>query len=349
MKKLKILGMLLVMMAFLTLPASANAIVVPDVPEDVEDIFPEQQEDFAAGVLSMIQKALDEARPGFLSSIRICVSILATALLLSVLRTFQGKSKAVVEMGGVLVVTALLLGSTNSMIEEGTKTVSQISDYGKLLLPVMTAALASQGGTTTAATIYTATAFVDTCLCSVISSVLIPAIYVFLAFSVMNALTDDGILTKLKDLCKWAMSWFLKIVLYGFTGYMAISGVISGGADQTAIKATKLTISGVVPVVGGILSDASETILVGAGVVKNTAGVYGMLAILAVTILPFLTIGGHYLLLKITSAVSSVFAPKTVGTLLEDFASSMGLILAVVGTVSLIQMISVVCFLKGMS
>ena len=130
---------------------------------------------------------------------------------------------------------------------------------------------------------------------------------------------------------------------------MSITGVISGTVDASALKATKLTITGMVPVVGGILSDASETILVSAGVMKSAAGVYGIFAILAVCVRPFVEIGALYLLLKLTGAVSSVFADKSATELIQSFSTGMGFVLAMTGTVCVLLLVSIVCFMKGMS
>ena len=47
-------------------------------------------------------------------------------------------------------------------------------------------------------------------------------------------------------------------------GYLTASGAIAGSADAAAVKAAKMTISRAIPVVGGILSDAAETVLAGA-------------------------------------------------------------------------------------
>ena len=153
---------------------------------------------------------------------------------------------------------------------------------------------------------------------------------------------------KMAELIKWVLSWGIKLVLYGFTGYVSITGVITGTADQTALKAAKLTFGGMVPVVGGILSDASETILVSAAVVKNAVGVYGMLVLLAIMIGPFIKIGVQYLLIKLTGALSALFSEKATIGLLESFSEAMGLLLAMTGTVCLLLMISTMCFLRGM-
>ena len=110
---------------------------------------------------------------------------------------------------------------------------------------------------------------------------------------------------------------------------------------------TKMAISGAVPVVGGMLSNATETVLAGAAAVRSTAGVLGLLAILAITAAPFLKLGFQYLLLKLTAALCSVVGSENHTALTESFAQAMGLLLATTGTCCLIQLISTVCFMKG--
>ena len=133
----------------------------------------------------------------------------------------------------------------------------------------------------------------------------------------------------------------------GFSAYMGITGVLSGSVDAAALKATKLAIGGMVPVVGGMLSDASETVLVSAGLVKNAAGVYGLLAVLAVWIGPFFHMGAQYLVWKGATALCGLFAPKHLTGVVSDFSTAMGLLLAMLGTVCLFWLVSTVCFLKG--
>ena len=108
-----------------------------------------------------------------------------------------------------------------------------------------------------------------------------------------------------------------------------------------------MTISGAVPVVGGILSDASEAILVSVGVMKNAAGIYGIFAVLAIFAGPFLRIGVHYLMLKLTAAVSGVYAPKRLTELIGQMSSAMGMLLGMTGAVCVMLMISTVCYMRG--
>lgn len=277
----------------------------------------------------------------------VCVCITAVLLLISVLKGIASERGQMLDWVAAIAVGSVLLSRTNVLIRMGAETVSQMSEYGKLLLPVMTAALAAQGGLQSSAALYAGTAMFDAILGTAVAKLLVPLVYVFLALAIAGSATGQELLGKLRDFVKWLVGWLLKGSLYIFTGYMTVTGVVSGTADAATVKATKLTISGMVPVVGGILSDASEAIVVGAGVMKSAAGVYGLLVILALWLTPFLQIGLQYLLLKLTAALCATFEIKRASDLLQDFSAAMGLLLAMTGTVCLFLLISTICFMKG--
>lgn len=344
---MKKLIMIILMIGYMTVPVNAAELTAPSAPSQVQDLMPADTQSFGEGLLYVLKSALQTLQPEITAGCGICLSVIACLMLTSLLRSLPGMTKNMSELVGTVAIACLMLASANTLIKDAAATVTELSEYGKLLLPVMATAMAAQGGVTSSASIYTATAFLDALLCSVISKLLVPLIYIFLAVAVANAAISEEVLKRIRDFVKWLVSWSMKTALYVFTGYITVTGVISGTADQTALKATKLTISGMVPVVGGILSDASEAVLVSAGVVKSAVGVYGLLAIVAIVIGPFLRIGVQYLLLKMTAAVCAMFADKRSAGLVGDFSSALGLLLAMTGAVSLILLISVVCFMKG--
>lgn len=331
----------------LATPASALEITAPEVPKSGEEYMPEKTDSFGDGFFELLQSVLLHLRPDLAEASQVCLSVAAAVMIVSVLRTFSGGIKMAADMAGTTAIAAVLLLNTNSMIRLGAETVAELSEYGKLLYPVMAAAMAAQGGVTASAALYTGTAIFDAVLSSLISNLMVPMVYLFLALAAANSAAGEDLLKKMRDLLKNAMSWCLKTVLTVFTTYMSITGVVSGTTDAAALKATKVTISSVVPVVGGILSDASEAVLVSAGALKNAAGIYGILAVLAVFLEPFLRIGSHYLILKATAAVCGIFGSKEMTGLIEDFSTAMGLLLAMTGSVCLLLLISTVCFMKG--
>lgn len=340
---------LLLIVSLLTIPVRALEITAPPAPSGAEKVMPEETESFSEGLWQLFKTVVSKVRPELAEAARVCLSLTAAALLLALLQPMTGRGQRAAVLAGTMCIAGILLEPTHSMIRLGSSTVQSMSEYGKLLLPVMATALAAQGGVTKSTALYAGTALFDAVLGTIISKALVPMIYIFLALSIANSALADDMLKRFRDFIKWAGTWILKIILYTFTGYMGVTGVISGTTDAAALKATKVTISSAVPVIGGILSEASETVLVSAGVVKNAAGIYGLLAILAICLEPFLSIGIQYLLLKATAAVCSAFTTKQAAALIQDFSTAMGLLLAITGSVCLLLLISTVCFMKGVS
>ena len=82
---------------------------------------------------------------------------------------------------------------------------------------------------------------------------------------------------------------------------------------------------------------------------KNAAGIYGLLTVTAIWIGPFMKIGIQYLILKISSGICGIFGTKRMSELIDDFSGAMGLMLAMTGAVSMIFVISTICFMKGVN
>lgn len=328
---------------------TAAEYTAPVAPDSAQALLPVEQSSFGKDLWKVVSSAVGALEPDIASGALLCLSLFAAVMLISLLKAMPGKGSGAAELAGVLAVAGILLRQTGTMVEQAATTVTELSEYGKLLLPVMTAALAAQGGITSSAALYAGTAVFDAVLSGAVAKLLIPLVYIFLTVSTAASATGEKMLEALRDFVKWLVTWCLKTVMYIFTGYMGITGVVSGTADAAALKVTKLTVSGMVPVVGGILSDASEAVLVGAGVMKSAVGVYGMLALIAVWITPFLRIGALYLMLKLTAALCEIFDVKAVNGLIQAFSTAMGFLLAMTGAVCVMLLISTVCFMKGVA
>jgi stage III sporulation protein AE len=337
----------LLLIFLLAVPVNAVEYTAPEAPESVEDLMPVEKESFGQGLWKVIKSGMEAVQPELVKAAGMCLGLFAVLMLIGIVQKLPGSHSGVLEFVAALAIGGILLTQTHSMIRMAADAVEELSGYGKLLIPVMTAAMSAQGWTTTAATLYAGTIAFNTFLTVLISKLLIPAVYLYLALSIASAATDEEGVKRIRDFLKWISTWALKIILYVFTGYMGITGAVSGTADAAAVKAAKLSISGMVPVVGGILSDASEAVIVGAGVVKSGIGIYGVITFCVILVTPFLTIGIQYLMLKLTGALCAGFQLKRPAELIKNFSSAMGLLLGMTGTVSVLLMISTVCFMKG--
>ena len=320
----------------------------PAPPESAAEYLPKEADSFGEGLWNVLTAAVERIYPALHEGVRCCLRALCAVVFISVAGQFSSK-KTALELAGVAAVAAILLEPSAELMELGVETAQELRSYGNLLLPVMASALAATGGVTTSSALYVGTAVFDAVLSAAVTGVLVPMLGMFLALSVAHGAVGEPILQRFRELIRWSMEWALKLTLYLFTGYMTVTGVISGTADAAAGKAARIAISGAVPVVGGILSDATDAVLLSASVLGGGAGVWGILTVIAIFCAPALGIGVRYLLLKVTAAVAGSFGAGRCGSLIGDFAAAMGLLLALVSVQAVLLLISAVCFLRGVA
>lgn len=329
------------------IPAEASQLTAPSVPASGAERMPENTDSCGQSLLELLSRSMESLAPDLKEAAESCASILFSALLFSFLPLISSKGSETASMAGAAAISAVLFQKTHHMIRLATDTVTEILEYGKLLCPVMTAALAAQGGVSASSALYVGTTMFITLLSTGISRWIVPMLYFHLAFSLSGCALGDEMLKKATVLIKSVLTWILKTSMVIFTTYLSITGVVSGTTDLAALKAAKVAFSSFVPVVGSILSDSSEAVLVSMGIMKNAAGIYGILAVLAVFLGPFLKIAAHYMLMKATAGLCAVFGEKRFSAITEEFASTMGFLMGILSVGCVLVLISTICFLKG--
>ena len=337
-----------ILVILLSLPVRAMDFSAPAAPESAEEFLPKEADTFAEGLWNVGKAAVSALEPSLAGAVKSCVRLFGAMLLVALAGQVLPKGQAVLELTGTAAVGALLLEPSGSLLELGVETVRDLQEYGKLLLPVLASALAATGGVTASTGLYVGTAAFNTLLSAAIPSLMLPILRLLLALSIAHGAVGEPILERLGALVRFCAEWALKLGLYLFTGYMAVTGVVSGAADALAGKAAKIAVSGAVPVVGGILSDAADAVLLSAATLGSGAGIWGILTVLAVFLAPALRIGVQYLLLKLTAAAGEALGCGRCAGVVGDFAGGMGLLMALCWTQAVMLLITSVCFLKGM-
>ena len=251
------------------------------------------------------------------------------------------KTPNYVPMAGALAITLIAAGNMRSLIGLGIDTVEQLDIFAKALLPTLAAAVAASGGMISAGVKQVSTVFFTNLLISLIHNILLPLVYCYIASAAMDAMLPQARLKKIAEGLRKAVTWILTGSLALFTGYLTLSGGVTGSADALSAQLARSAIATAVPVVGGIISDATGTVLAGAGVLKNGIGIFGMLAVLAICLLPFLRLAVQYLLYKLTAFFSGTVGSESLVELIDALGSAFGLVLGMVGTGALLLLISI--------
>lgn len=345
----------LLFLLLLTTPVRAA-----EVPEEVTDAVPQQAEELLgdldsdgtagslqAGLAGIWDRVSGQAGDILRERLKNIVGLLLVVLLCGVVDgTFQSVGSRRISnytpMAGALSITLLSAGSLHSLIGLGTSTMEELSVFSKALLPTLAAATAASGSITGATFRQVFTVFFVDLLLNLVNGLLVPMVYLYICALTASVMLPGNSLEGVAQALKKIITWTLTSALLVFTGYLTITGVVAGSADAMTVKLTKMTISSVVPVVGSILSEATETVLAGAGILRNTIGVFGMLAVLAACVLPFLQLGIQYLLYKLAAFVSGTVGAPPMVKLLSGLGGAFGLVLGMTGTCALLLIVSIV-------
>ena len=254
----------------------------------------------------------------------------------------QKTALAASKMAGALAVTALSVSDIQVMIGLGRETIGKMEDFSNVLLPVMAFLTAATGQINLASARQGATILFSRLLLGVIDGVLIPLVYAYIAACCACAAVGNDGLKKISGILKSTVQMVLSALLLAFVGYLSMGGAVAGSADAAAVKTAKMAISRAIPVVGGILADAAESVLIGADLLRSTVGVVGLLVVLTICMGPFLQLGFHYLTYKLAAALTGTVADPRLSGLLDQIGGAFGLVLGMTGACALLLLISLV-------
>ena len=299
----------------------------------------------ASGASALLNEALEELREHLLSGVRSVALLIAGVILLGVVEALAPEKGDTVsrytEMVGALWITAGSAGDLNALIGLGRETITQVSQLSKVLLPTLAAATAAMGGVTSTSVRQVAAVFFSDVLLTAIERLLMPMVYLYAGALAAGCCLADKRLTAVAELLKTVCTKLLTAALLTFTLYLTVGGIFAGTVDSARVRVTKTAISGMIPVVGGIIAEASETVLAGAGLLKGAIGVFGLLGVLALCAYPFLQLGIQYLLYKLTAFLASVIGDTDLCGLIGGLGGAFGLILGMVGSCALVLLVSI--------
>lgn len=350
---MKKLLLILLFSVFLITPCYAE----PYDSAELHDALPEDTSELLEGAELSPQESLgkigdaftDAVASGLGGAIKRALAVIAVAVICAALTVFSGSMPEYVSLGGCAAVAVISVNEVSSFITSAQQVIDILSGFSKTLLPAMCAASAACGTLGTATAKYAASVLFMDAFVSFSQGIILPIIYAFLAVSISAAAFGSRPLSDIAAALKRLCSLFMTAAALGFTVYISISSVVASGGDAVASKLTKTAISTVLPVVGSMISDAASTVVAGAQVMRNSVGVFGMLALLAVCAVPFAAMGLNYLSYKLAAFAVRAFGCDKLSELTSGIAAAIGMILGLAGCCAIILFVSMAISIKAVS
>lgn len=349
----KILPTIIIIIFLLIIPAAADNLINQNelndaVPDDVLELI---DDDTDISLKNIFSELKSKAISTFSETERRAVSIIIVALLCGILNIFDVSEKTpdYIYLCACAAISVICIGDMGSYIEKATDALNELNMFSKAALPAMCTACAACGAVGSAAAKYAASALFMDVFITAAQNIIVPLIYTYLAVVIAQTAFDNQSLVGISKLLKWGCTSLMTLFTITFTAYMSISSAIASSTDAVATKLTKTAISAALPVVGGIISDAASSVVAGAEVIKNTAGVFGLIAVLGICAAPFAIFGINYLVYKAAAVIVSAFSVPKLSALISGIGSAFGLLLGLLGSCGIFIFISIMTCIKAVS
>ena len=254
-----------------------------------------------------------------------------------------------VELSGCSASCLLLVGSVNSLVSQTVDAIYRLSDYSRAALPVVFTAAAAGGAVSSAAAKYAAVSFALDVLMSLSQNCIIPLIDAYLAAVLAGSLFPNAFLSGAARFCRWTGGILMTGCTLVFTVYLSMTGIVSSSLDAAAVKTARTVISTTLPVIGGMVADASAAVLSAAGIVKSCTGVFGLIAVAAISVAPFAVMGVKTLTLKAISVLAGALDCPRFSTLYGGISSAVSMLMGLLGSCCIMLFLSLVSAMKAVN
>lgn len=228
-------------------------------------------------------------------AITMIAGIIVVVIIHSILKTIsenlgnESIAKIAYYIQYILIITLVMKNFSD--IITGIKTsIQNLSAFTNTLIPLLSTLMITTGNIVTSRMIEPMLLFLITFISNLIVNVIIPIILVATALGIISKISDEVQVDKLSKFFKKGSVWVLTTVLGLFMTLTTLEGGVTSGLDGVTLKAGKSIVSNAIPVVGGILGDAIDTVLGYSNIIKNAVGIVGIIVVMCICIQPILNL-----------------------------------------------------------
>ncbi len=309
----------------------------------IDDFKPGSADKF--GINNVVSALAYVLRENLLEPLRILVCIIGIIILTALFDTLKTSDlsaglEQTLSFVSVLCMSAVLSPQMLGLIEELTDTITVCSDFMMIYIPVISLLIISGGRMISGGMFYSTMIYMSGAVMRVVSEIVVPFLKCISSLAVITNVTDKPSLSGVTEMLRKAVRILLTFCMSVFTAFLTMKSVISVSQDTLSDRAVKFTVSNFVPLVGGALSDAYQTVVSCTGVLKSGVGVIAMIAIFAMFLPAVAKCLVWGLILLLSKAVSDIFGINKLSCLLSSVSSVISVICSILLSTMAVYIIS---------
>lgn len=222
------------------------------------------------------------------------------------------------------------------------ETIETMSGFMVALLPLMLGLIATSGQLITVSFFHPVIIFLIHVSGVLIITFVLPLLYLSALLIIASQLNDHFKATHLADIFRTISLGTLGVFLTIFLGVISVQGTATAIQDGVALKTTKFITGNLIPVVGRTFTDAADTFLTAAQLLKNAIGIVGLSIIVLIAAFPALKILAISLIYKLAAALLQPMGNSPIIVSLNTISKYMMYVLACLITVTFMFFLSIV-------
>lgn len=248
-----------------------------------------------------------------------------TAALGSLLGDTSGRQELLALCAGAFLAASLTPYLWNCL-SSACSAIIAACDFSLVYIPVLTALAAANGSVSGSAAYSVMTLGLAEVMSQLAKQFLMPCAGIFIGINVAGNIGRGFDFSALTQAVKKAVSTVLAFCGTIFTALITAKGVIAKGVDTVALKGAKFVVGSFVPVIGGSVSDALGSIMSGLSIVRNSVGIFAILAIAVILGPVVIELLLWNLCLNLCAGVAGALGEENVGKLLKGISDGLSLI-----------------------
>ena len=271
----------------------------------------------------------------FLGELRFSISLISKILIITLISTILTNLQSSFEESSIsqlanyftyILIAILVIANFSDLMEMAKLSVGRMVDFMQVLLPILLTLLIITGGPNTKIMFHPMILGTVNVLGIMVNSIIFPLIYFSFIVSILSNLSKRAELGKLAELGRQIITFVITATFTVFIGILTIYG-LSTKIDGLSIRTAKFAVDTFVPIVGGFLSDAVDTVIGSSAILKNGIGIIGLLVLATIILLPIIKVVVLLLIYSIIGAVTEPIASSNIIKLFGDISKTLLLVL----------------------
>lgn len=230
------------------------------------------------------------------------------------------KSKTVLNLicGSFLIIE--IFNPAIQSVKAAASAMGACAKFEKALIPVLAAVVTVSGNPATALSsqglMFTASQFVE----ALAAETVMPLIGICGALNMTGAILPTLKLSAISETIRKTATIFLTSAAGLFTGFLTLKNTLASSVDGMAVKGVKLAVNTFVPVIGGAIGEAFTSVTGSLSLIRNTVGIYAIIAFFAITVPVILNLALWVLSLRLACMISDLLDCRQCSEVIRSIA-----------------------------